>query len=65
MNPVYLRLALYLASTVLGLIPAAFAGFVSFDAATNMLSINVEGLITALFAGSALTSGVFAVWGKK
>lgn len=65
MNPVYLRLALYLASTVLGLIPAALAGYVAFDQATNMLSINVEGLITALFGGSLITTGIFAKWGKK
>jgi hypothetical protein len=65
MNPVYLRVILYLLSTVLGMIPAAWAGFISYDAATQVLSVSVPGLVTAVGAGLTLGGGVFAIWGKK
>ena len=65
MNAVYIRLALYLASTLLGMIPASFAGWVSYNAGTHLLSVNVEGLLTAIVAAIAVSGGVFAKWGVK
>jgi hypothetical protein len=65
MNAVYIRLALYVVSTLLGLLPGAALGWVSYDAATHILTINVEGALTALGAGLLGSAGVFAKWGVK
>lgn len=65
MNPVYIRLILYVLSTLAGLIPAAWAGWVSYDAATHVLSVNVEGLLMALAGGLTVSGGIFAKWGVK
>lgn len=65
MNPVYLRVAIYILSTLLGMIPAAWAGFISYDAASQVLSVSVPGLVTAVAAGLTVSGGVFAIWGKK
>ncbi len=65
MNSVYLRLALYAVSTLLGMIPAALAGFVTYNSDTDILTISVGGLITALVVGLGATGGIFARWGVK
>lgn len=65
MNPVYYRIALYVLSTLLGMIPASLAGFISYDAATQILSVSVPGLVTAVGAGLTVSGGVFAIWGKR
>lgn len=65
MNPVYIRLIAYVLSTMFGMIPAAWAGWVSYDAAAQVVQISVPGLAAAVGAGLALTSAIFARWGKK
>ncbi|MDK3020767.1 hypothetical protein [Pseudodonghicola flavimaris] len=65
MQSVYIRLALYVASTLLGLIPGAALGWVSYDAATHILTVNVEGALTALGTGLIGSVGVFAKWGIR
>ena len=65
MNAVYIRLALYVISTLLGMIPASFAGYVSYDAATYALTIDVQAVVIAIFAGFAMSAGVLTRWGVK
>lgn len=65
MNSVYVRLIIYVFSILLGMIPAGWAGWVSFDEATQMLQVSVPGLATAIVTALGLTSAVFARWGSK
>lgn len=65
MNAVYVRLALYVISTLLGMIPASLAGYVSYNAATYALTINVQAVVIAVFAGFAMSAGVLRRWGVK
>lgn len=64
-NAVYIRLIVYALSTLLGMIPAAWAGWISYDEAAQVLSVSVPGLVTAAVAGLAVTGGIFARWGVK
>ena len=65
MNPVYIRLIVYVLSILAGMIPASWAGWVSYDAASEMLVISLPGLAAAIAGGLALTGAVFARWGIK
>lgn len=64
-NAVYARLIVYVASSLLGLIPASFAGYVSYDTATTMLSVNLEAIATAVVSGGVISGVVFKLWGTK
>jgi len=64
-NLVYVRLLAYVLSTVAGLIPAAWAGWISYNAVTQMLQINILGVGTAILGGLGLTGAIFAKWGVK
>ena len=65
MNAVYIRLALYVVSSMLGMIPASLAGYVSYDATTYALTIDVQAVVIAIFAGFAMSAGVLNRWGVK
>lgn len=65
MQSVYLRVALYVFSTVFGMIPAAWAGWVSYDAASYRLVIDIQAVAIAVFAGSGLSLGVLRRWGIR
>ncbi|MES2667937.1 MAG: hypothetical protein V4712_17770 [Pseudomonadota bacterium] len=65
MNPVYIRLITYVLSIIIGMIPASWAGFVTFNEATGMLQISVTGLAAAVAGGLSLSGAVFAKWGVK
>lgn len=65
MNAVYVRLLAYVLSALLGSLPAWAAGFVAFDAATNAITISLEGIVIAVTGGLAMSGGIFAKWGKK
>jgi len=64
-NAVYIRLLAYVLSTAAGLIPAAWAGWISYDAAAQMLQISIPGVVTAVMGGIGLTGAIFAKWGVK
>jgi len=64
-NLVYVRLLAYVLSTVAGLIPSAWAGWISYNAVTQMLQINILGVGTAILGGLGLTGAIFAKWGVK
>ncbi|PTV94933.1 hypothetical protein C8J27_106202 [Rhodobacter aestuarii] len=65
-NIVWARVVFYALSSLLAAMPAAWAGWgLSYDAATGILSINIETL-AGVFVGALLASGgVMALWGKK
>lgn len=52
MNTVYVHLALYVISTPFGMITASLAGYVSYNAATYALTIDMQAVLIALFAMS-------------
>ncbi len=62
---VYVRIAFYVLSTLIGMLPATWAGFISFDEARGLLMISVEGLVSAVLAGGLLSLGIFKAWGKR
>ncbi|WP_426031941.1 hypothetical protein [Cypionkella sp. TWP1-2-1b2] len=65
MNPVYIRLGLYVFSTAIAAIPVAYAGLISYDMARDVLTMKPMGILSSLAGGGALSGGIFAVWGKK
>ena len=60
MNPVYIRVALYVVSSM-----AAAGGFGTFDPEAGTLTLNLDELALAVGAGGAVSAAVFAIWGKK
>jgi len=62
--PVAVRVIVYVLSAFAGMIPAAWAGWVSYDAAAGVVTVSVEGLAVALAMGLAGSFGVLAKWGK-
>jgi hypothetical protein len=67
MNPVYIRLLIYIMSTVLGSIPAVALGWFSYQFLDGMIhiTISLEGAATALLSAIGISGGVFKIWGKK
>lgn len=67
MNNVYVRLIVYILSTVLGSVPAVALGWFSYQFLDGMIhvTISLEGAATALLSAVGISGGVFKVWGKK
>lgn len=69
MQNVYARMILYILSPLLAMIPAGMAGVISYDAASNLLSLHVDGavalLVSALGGGGVVSTLVFRAWGVK
>lgn len=67
MNPVYIRLLVYIMSTVLGSIPAVALGWFGYQFLDGMIhiTISLEGAATALLSAIGISGGVFKIWGKK
>lgn len=65
MNNVYVRLILYVLSTVLAMVPAAWAGFVAYDSAQQIVTISLPGLAAMIATALAGSTGVFKIWGVK
>lgn len=65
MQNVYLRLALYVLSIFVGLLPAWAAGYVTYDAETAVLTVQVEAVLAAIFTGSGISAGIFRRWGVR
>lgn len=59
-NPVYLRMAVYVFAPML----AAFPG-VTVDMAAGLITIDIDTAIAGVGAGLAAAGAVFAKWGKK
>lgn len=65
-NIVYIRLIVYVLSSLLGLIPPALTGWgVSFDAAAGVLSVNIEALAAAIATAFTASGVIFKLWGTK
>lgn len=67
MNNVYVRLIVYVLSTLLGALPALALGWFSYQYTDGLIhvSVNVEGAVTALVTALGISGGVFKVWGTK
>lgn len=64
MNLVYLRLLIYVLSTLAGMIPAGWAGLVSYDATAGVLVISLEGMAAAVAVGLGGSVAILRRWGK-
>ena len=67
MNNVYVRLIVYVLSTLLGALPALALGWFSYQYTDGLIhvSVNVEGAVTALVTALGISGGVFKIWGTK
>lgn len=67
MNPVYIRVTVYMLSLLLGSVPAVALGWFSYQFVDGMIhiSVSVEGAATAIFSAAGITGGVLKIWGKK
>ncbi|MFC3180445.1 hypothetical protein [Cypionkella sinensis] len=65
MNPVYIRLGLYVLSTVIAALPAAYAGLITYDMAADVFMVKPVTLLTSLLGGGVITGGIFGKFGKK
>lgn len=65
MQIVYVRLAAYVLSLAAGFIPAAWAGFASYNEAAGTITVSVEGLAIAIVTAFAGSLGIFKKWGTR
>lgn len=67
MNNVYIRLIVYILSTILGSVPAVALGWFSYQFldGTIHVTVSLEGAATALLTAIGISGGVFKVWGTK
>ncbi|GLK63352.1 hypothetical protein [Paracoccus kondratievae] len=66
MNSVFVRMAIYILSPLLTMLAGLLGGWgINYDAATHVLSINVEAVIAAAVAAAGLSGAVFARWGVR
>lgn len=65
MNLVYIRLIVYVLSTVFAAIPASWAGWIDYDAVNQTVTISLQGLSSAIVGGLGMTFAVFKKWGVK
>lgn len=67
LNNVYVRLASYMLSLLIGLIPAWAAGWLVVSIVDGWLQVHIqiEGAVTALVAATGLSGGIFAKWGIR
>ena len=62
---VYVRIVAYVLSLLAGMIPAAWAGFASYDAVAGTITVSIEGLALALVTAFAGSLAIFRKWGVK
>ena len=67
MNNVYVRLIVYILSTVLGSVPAVALGWFSYQFLDGniLVTVSLEGAATALLSAVGISGGVFKIWGTK
>lgn len=67
MNNVYIRLIVYILSTILGSIPAVALDWFNYQFLDGNIHVTVslEGAATALLTALGISGGVFKVWGTK
>jgi hypothetical protein len=67
LNNVYVRLAIYMLSLLIGAIPAAWAGWLMAELVNGWLHIHIqiEGAMTALATATGISGGVYKLWGTR
>ena len=67
MNNVYVRLLVYILSTILGSVPAVALGWFSYQFLDGniLVTVSLEGAATALLTALGISGGVFKAWGTK
>jgi hypothetical protein len=67
LNNVYVRLAIYMGSLLIGAIPAAWAGWLTAEIVEGWLHVHIkiEGALTAVTTALGLSGGIFAKWGSR
>lgn len=67
MTNVYVRLAIYILSTLLGSVPAIALGWFDYSFVDGIIhiSVSLEGAVTALLTAVGVSGGVFRAWGTK
>jgi len=67
MTNVYVRIAVYILSNLIGLIPASAVGWFTWAYVDGVvaMTLNVEGAITAAVTAIGISAGVFRLWGTK
>ena len=62
---VYVRIVMYVMSSILAMVPLSWSSWVTFNPETQMLSISIEGLAGAAVLGLVGAFAVFRRWGVK
>ena len=68
MNAVYLRVLSYIALPMLGALFAALSNVVAgvtYDAASQIVTINLQTLVGSMVSGGVVAAAIFAKWGQK
>jgi len=67
MNNVYVRLIVYIMSTILGSVPVVALGWFNYQFLDGNIHVivSIEGAATALLSAVGISGGVFKVWGTK
>jgi len=68
MNPVYIRVFSYIALPILGALFTTLSNTVAgvtYDAAAQIVTIELKTLVASMLSGGALSALVFARWGQK
>ena len=68
MNAVYLRVLSYIALPMLGALFAAMSNAVAgvtYDAASQIVPINLQTLVGSMVSGRVVAAAIFATWGQK
>lgn len=66
MQSVYVRILLYVLSSMLALVPLGVAQYgVSIDAEAMRITVDLQVLVPAVFAGFAMSAGILKRWGVR
>lgn len=63
LSPVILRLLTYVLSSLVLMIPASYAGIITFDQATDALSMSLPTLAGIVAGAIVVSGGILAKWG--
>lgn len=66
MQSVYVRILLYVLSSMLALVPLSIAQYgVAIDAENLRITVDLQALVPAVFTGFAMSAGILKRWGVR